>query len=256
MTTNSPIYQQDYFTYSQCFLYIGDTWIDEITSLAYNTVQNKTPIFGYASQLFDDTAAGQVFVQGNFTINYKEAGYLWAVLRRYKQLNNDAMGIGTPEDAKLLGVKMGSTQTQPDLTDKRYQRVGSNGTIIDRRSIEDIAQGRATTGQMYEFYEGFTGYSTTRARKRVLEDIVEAFEDQIWNPTVTNTQLNSQSRRTDDNKFDNFDMYVLFGNYGDPNAEHTVQKIIGVRLISQGKSIQMDGVPIQESYSFIAQSVC
>jgi len=245
-TPFTAIYDLDYFSSSQCFLYIGDVWVDEITSLEYVTQQNKTPIYGYASQLWDDCAAGQVIVQGQFTINFKEQGYLWSVLRRYHNVTNPNFQTAKA-DANLLKGRSG------------YNRPvrGANANRIKRQTVEDVTQGKATRGETYKFYQGLAGYASSQVknpRDKAFKDIVEAFEDQIWSDKVTNNDLNSQLRRTDDNMFDNFDMYVVFGDYSNPKANHTVSKIIDVRLTSQGKSILIDGKPISESYTFLAQT--
>jgi len=257
---HTEIYDLDYYSGSQMFLYVGDVWVDEITSLQYQTSQQKMPLYGYASQLFDDTTTGQVLVQGNFSINYKEQGYLWAVLRRYKHMIESRTGIATldkkkqdkRDDALLSNWQdnKGGWQDRP--------KYGSGGKLISRAGIERLVQGEATTGERYKFYTDFAGYSTFNVKSpkdKMFENIVEIFEDQIWDKSINNQGLNSQVRRTDDNKFDNFDMYVVFGNYANAAANHTVQKIIGVRLTSQGKRIIINGEPIQEEYSFIARSV-
>jgi hypothetical protein len=247
------------------FLYVGDVWIDEVTSLQYQTTQVKTPIYGYASQLWDDCSAGHVIVQGGFTINFKEQGYLWAALRRYKEISETDAGLlaGEEDSRRLRAGQRKAARRDRQLFSKSGREasqnkpvVGSNGTRIQRSSIERLAQGEATRGERYEFYQNMAGYSSfdvASPKDRIFEDIVEAFEDQIW--TVhDNSVLNSQIRRTDDNKFDNFDMYVVFGNYANPRANHTVQKIIDVRLTSQGKAVMINGQPVQESYSFIGQT--
>lgn len=254
---STRIYDLDYFSGSQMFLYIGDVWVDEVTSLQYVTQQIKTPIYGYASQLWDDVAAGHVLVSGQFTINFKEQGYLWAVLRRYKQIIDPGFSVAK-QDSRLLKTRKGSTVTMPDLVNKNGTRVGSNGTAISRATIERIAQGDITRQERFDFYHDLAGYATfgvNSPKDKAFEDIVEAFEDQIWNPKGTDTDLNNQLRRTDDNRFDGFDMYVVFGNYASPQANHTVQKIIDVRLTSQAKMVKIDGSPIQEEYSFIARTV-
>jgi hypothetical protein len=240
------------------FLYIGDVWVDEITSLQYATTQSKAPIYGYASQLWDDCAAGQVIVQGQFTINFKEQGYLWAVLRRFKNIAVDAAFAGGE------GVKGASRQDKALGIDPNRKRIdrrsvwGSNATRTARASIERIVQGNAPRGEMYQFWHHLAGYSTFNVqdpKDKIFEDIVENFEDMVWQPNISNTDLNNQIRRTDDIAFDGFDMYVVFGNYSNPKANHTVSKIIDVRLMSQGKQVVIDGSPIQESYQFIAQTV-
>jgi hypothetical protein len=262
MTEQHPgthIFDLDYFSGSQCFLYVGDVWVDEVTSLSYQVEQSKTPIYGYASQMWDDVAAGHLIVQGQFTINFKEAGYLWAILRRYKQISGLNTGMPfTKDDDRLLAVGEGSTHTMPDLMNKKGDRVGSNGTRFSRATIERICNGEITRQERFDFYHNLVGYATMnskRPRDKAFEDIVEAFEDQVWNPHGSNLDLINQLRRPDDNRFDGFDMYVVFGNYSMPGANHTVQKIIDVRLLSQGKQIVADGQPIQEYYSFIARTV-
>lgn len=264
--THTTIYDLDYFSGSQMFLYIGDVWVDEITTLQYRTQQAKRPIYGYASQLWDDCAAGQVIVQGSFTINYKEQGYLWAVLRRYFEIAASTTGIPsaksnqTKHGERLLRkqqkLQSKHGRIQPGAIDSR-PLVGSNGTQISRASIERLIRGEATTGERYEFYNNLAGYATTqteRPRDKVFEDIMEVFEDQIWTQNISSDNLRTQIRRTDDNAFDGFDMYVVFGNYANPKANHTVQKVIDVRLTSQGKFVSIDGQPIQEQYEFLAQT--
>lgn len=267
---STNIYDLDYFTGSQMFLYIGDVWVDEVTSLSYVTQQQKTPLYGYASQLFDDTAAGQVIVQGSFTINYKEQGYLWAVLRRYFEIAEDDSLQGNSDSQTSDGKNRDKSLFKKKDEFKRLKNgkviagaskssplVGSNGTRISRANVERLVSGEAGRQERYNFYDQLAGYATVgvrNAKDKVFEDIVEVFEDQVWNQQSDNI-LNSQIRRTDDNSFDGFDMYVVFGNYANKGANHTVQKIIDVRLTGQSKMISIDGAPIQEQYEFIARSI-
>jgi hypothetical protein len=255
----TQIYDLEYFNGSQVFLYIGDVWVDEITSLQYQTSQGKTPLYGYASQLCDDITKGHVLVQGSFTINFKEQGYLWAVLRRYFEVSEISAGIqikGVPAEKKQKRRDAALFKRNETLGNRPL--VGSNGIQISRASVERLVQGEATRGERYNFYSDLAGYATFQTdspKDKIFEDIVEVFEDQVWNKDISNQGLNSQLRRADDNRFDNFDMYVVFGNYANPKANHTVQKIIGVHLTSQGKMINIDGMPIQEQYSFLARTV-
>ena len=266
-TPYTNIYDSDYFDGPKMFLYIGDVWVDEITSLEYVTRQAKMPIYGYASHLFDDVTPGRVMVEGRFTINYKEQGYLWAVLRRYFEIY-ESKAYGSSENSQA------SNDRDRALMEKHndFQRlengkiipgagtqsplVGSNGTRISRANIERLISGEAGRTERYDFYNqvgGFATVSNKNAKDRIFEDIVQVFEDQVWTHSQNNT-LDSQIRRTDHNRFDGFDMYVVFGDYSNPGANHTVQKIMGVRLLSQSKMIQIDGSPIQEEYTFIAKS--
>lgn len=270
----AQIYDLDYYSGSQCFLYIGDVWVDEITSLQYQITQNKRPLYGYASQLFDDTAAGQVLVQGNFTINFKEAGYLWAVLRRYFKVGSAKTKVYGATDAQENLVKTVNTTRDleelsglPEVVNQDTRRPVISGGITEggfqtkfsTAPIQQLVAGNLPINEAYQLYGGIAGYSTFdngSPKDRLFEDLMEVFEDQIWmGEKANNSELLEQIRRTDDNRFDGFDMYVVFGNYLNNRANHTAQKIIGVRLLSQGKQIQVGGQPVQEQYSFIAKSV-
>ena len=83
---DSRVYDLDYFTGSQCAVYIGDVFVDEVTNIAFKVNQSKQPIYGYASQLFNAVAPGRVLVQGQFTVNFKESGYLFIILARLKKM--------------------------------------------------------------------------------------------------------------------------------------------------------------------------
>lgn len=259
----SPIlnryYDLEYFSGSQATIYIGDVWVDEVTFIMYRRIQEKTPLYGYASQLFDDTAAGHVLVQGSFAINYKEQGYLWAILRRWFNYGEDSFSEKGRVDpvnsrkAKILTAnKIG---TDPNKIGGR-PILGSNGTRVSRATVERLLQNKASRQERYEFYRSLAGYATFSpgtGKDKIFEDIVEIFEDQLWKFS-DNRKLLEQVRRIDDNVFDGFDIYVLFGNYSNPKANHTAQKIIGVRLTEEAKTVQIDGEPVQEVYNFIART--
>jgi hypothetical protein len=249
----TAIYDQEYFSGSQVSIYVGDIWVDEITSLSYSVSQNKTPIYGYASQLFDATAAGQVIVQGNFTINYKEQGYLWAVLSRYKSFMEGK--LSTPITPNTLGENTRSPSE--GSTAKGHSVNYATPDTVDYSSVQKILEGGYNKTSLHEQYLSIAGYvtfDTDSEQDKSFENLMEAFENQVWGGGNTQA-FDSQIRRTDANQFDGFDLYVVFGNYSNDMANHTAQKISGVRLLSQGKQIIVGGAPIQEEYSFLARTV-
>ena len=87
ITTNTQpllrqgIYNVEYFSGSQASIFIGDVFVDEITFFAFSVSQERVPLYGYGDQLFRDVSKGPVLVQGQFSINFKEAGYLFLILR-------------------------------------------------------------------------------------------------------------------------------------------------------------------------------
>lgn len=255
------IYDLDYFSGSQMFLYIGDVWVDEVTSLEYRVRNTKQPIYGYASQLYDDIAAGQILVEGTFTINFKEQGYLWAVLQRYYTQGTLVIEDGDKKKDKFQKREAELRQAHRAIGTEPFNPAQpvytKNGTYIPRASIERVTQGNATRSELGKFYHDMAAYASADVnspKDKAFEALAEAFEDQVWVSRDNNT-LNSQIRRVDDEIFDGFDIYVVFGNYTIPKANHTVQKIIGVNITQWGKGIEINGMPIQEQYDFIAKTV-
>ena len=261
-TPSTAIYDLDYYTGSQMFLYIGDVWVDEITSLQYTRQQQKTPIYGYASQMFDDMAAGQVIVQGSFTINYKEQGYLWAILRRWKNISLAEVMAGTdPIRGRALDAQERNLLRSNGKTPIVWNEAQGNHTNIQRQSLERIISEGASTSESYKFYSDLAGYASYnpkvkgRAKDLGFEDIMESFEDQVWRTDISNDNLKAMIRNPDDNIFDSFDMYVTFGNYSSRAPNHSVLKISNISLLSRGMLVKIDGEPLQESYEFLAQTL-
>ncbi len=73
-------YSLDYFSGAQAHIYIGGILLDEVTSLQWSVQQSKVPVYGYASQFFNEMAKGSIIVQGQLSINFIEPNYLYSVL--------------------------------------------------------------------------------------------------------------------------------------------------------------------------------
>lgn len=268
-TIGGTIYDLDYFSGSQAALYIGDVFIDEVTAFSYQVQQNKTPVYGYASQLFDKVSKGTVIVQGQFTVNFKESGYLWLVLHRYKRFQNTvdatiakyntvqdqftAANVGgkiinIPTSKRILGGK--------NVPFARLKDKNKEFDFISRAGIERLVSGEASKDERFSFYQNLAGYATVsnpKAQDKVFEDIVEVFEDQVWQEDVTD--LDDLARRADDNFFDDFDMFCVFGDYTKPGANHTARRIRNVHILGQGQSVDNNGEPVFETYQFLARNV-
>lgn len=262
----TKIYDQEYFSGAQVNVYIGDVLVDEITGLQIQVQQRKLPIFGYASQLFDKVAKATVMVQGAFTINFKESGYLYAVLERYKRLSS---GNSAPVVSPFISTSAFSQLGK----DRGGAKLNNTKGILSRKNIEQMKKtvddviagqvnGRDIKPEEYiEYYRSLSGFnnnSPARAGSSAgalnqAEDIFEEFEDKIWSPDRLDSD--KDGRRGDSNKFDDFTIYVTFGDYNrNDKVNHTAKRIDNVHLIDQSQSIMINGEPIAEQYSFIARN--
>lgn len=266
-TVGSSIYDLDYFSSQQAALYIGDVFIDEATSISFSVQQSKTPVYGYASQLFDGVSKGTVLVQGQFSINFKESGYIWLVLQRYKRFENqvdDTLKRYTNVKDKFSPLDVGKKNVgggKQILGGKNnpFARISNKNKeydFISRAGIERLVSGEASKDERFTFYQNLAGYATISnptAKDKVFEDIVEVFEDQVWQEDVSD--LDNFTRRADDNFFDNFDMFCVFGDYTKPGANHTVKRIRNVHILGQAQSIDPESGVLQESYTFFARNI-
>lgn len=229
------VYDQEYFSGAQVAIYIGDVWVDEVTSLAVSVTQTKQPIYGYASQLYNAVSRGPLIVAGSFAINFKEAGYLWAILNRYKQKGGNLSPFIQSID--------------PENGRSRVETLRAN---IER--IESLPKGDPRLSEYFNNLAGFASEAQQGASGLdSAESIFEAFEDAVWGqPQV---QLDAQTRRADDHRLNGFDIYVQFGDWSNELANHTVYKISDVHITGNQRQIDANGQPVQEMYSFIARNL-
>lgn len=265
--TNTQVYDLEYFSGAQMNMYIGDVLIDEVTSLNVMVRQQKMPVYGYADQLFAKVAAATVLVQGTFTINFKESGYLYTVMERYKSLTG---GIGAPILSPFISNKSFSGLPK-DRTGGAKQ--SSQSGFLRRQNIEQIsaAVDSITSGQSngqpirkedeIEFFRSLSGFNNDAAPRNgsvagalnPAEDIMEAFEDKIWG--LNTLDADSEGRRGDSNRWDDFTIYITFGDYNrNDRVNHTAKRIDRVHLIDQAQTIMINGEPLAEQYSFIARN--
>jgi hypothetical protein len=263
----TKVYDLEYFSGAQVNVYIGDVLIDEITGLQVQVQQRKLPIYGYASQLFDKVAKATVTVQGAFTINFKEAGYLHAVLERYKRLSS---GNSAPVVNPFMST---SGFSQLDKNRSGGAKLDNQKGVLSRRNIEqmrknvdDVVSGKVNgrdikPEEYVEYYRSLSGFNndsparsgSVRGALNDAEDIFEAFEDKVW--SVDRLDRDSEGRRGDSNRYDDFTIYITYGDFNrNDRVNHTAKRIDNVHLIDQSQTIMINGEPISEQYSFIARN--
>lgn len=171
----------EYFSGSQASIFIGDVWVDEIVDWQCSVGANATPIYGYGDTFFSHAAQGRVLVQGNFTINFKEPNYLFAILERYKKYYH----LNLPEAEKEL-VGPPSPFENPDrvkellYTDKRraldeFFATGKSepfaNKLINERTLKDLDP-RLTNDFAIPLFDIKIGYGTVFDEDTIGEQIV------------------------------------------------------------------------------------
>lgn len=116
---NGVIFNKQYFAGTQASLFIGDTWVDDVTSIDYQVHHSRTPVYGYGSQHFDFLPKGTILVSGSFTINFREPNYLWMILARYKTFNPEDIRNGKTAKNKARYANLAKEELKTFPNDPR-----------------------------------------------------------------------------------------------------------------------------------------
>jgi hypothetical protein len=264
------IYNTEYYSGSTVGIYIGSVWVDEITSLTYEFNQNRVPLYGYADQLYRDLAHGQVLVTGSFSINFKEAGYLWLILNEYRKLikGQETLMGEDPRIKPFVSSSYADRDNISQIINKEtpafernqvlQQLVEAWGQEQFKDKIDNLEAKQATRNSIQANLGGFSSRKRLKDpnnQERTAEDMFEQFEDAVWQ-IEDDHKLNQQTRRADDPRLNPFDIYIAYGDFmGDNTVNHTIRKLVNVSIIGGAQQIVADGQPIQEIYRFVAQNV-
>jgi hypothetical protein len=232
---NSTGMQQfPYYSGSQISIWFGDIWIDDVKSITWTYNQSKGRLFGYASQQFDSVAEGLVDIQGGFTINFRDRGYITYVLQNIKRLYKTLSAMKSHSD---LEFDMRSVKEAISMHLK-------NGTFGPKTYDELI--GMASDGDFFEK--------------------AKVYEDAIWGDDEKRKRESGFIETPDifqHGKFpDGFDIMITYGNVGSVKNytiedvySSTIKTLNGVHLTGSQQWIDVGGEPIEETYSFFARGM-
>lgn len=245
-------------------IYLGDVLIDEITSLGIKVEQRKMPIYGYADQLFTKVSKGTVLVQGTFTINFTKTGYLYTVLERFQRQREGHSGSNISPVIDQDNFVQGKRGNQ--LSDKQMGFLSRQNIQQIKDGVDNITSGKVNGRQVRpeEYIEYFQDISALNrfppntigpqlSSTSLSDKVFEEFENKIWGNS--RGELEQLDQRGDSNRWDNFTIFITWGDYNDPsNKNKTSKRIDNIHLIDQAQSVMINGEPVQEQYTFIARS--
>lgn len=239
ISTGYPYQQQmlesrfDFYSGSQITVWLGNIYLDDINSIQWVRTQNKMPIYGYASQLFDAVANGTVLVQGNFTINFRQQGYLPAIVRTIK----DLYAKFNPDSPSSKSQNIDTWNTVQSLISKHLK----NGTF-GPNTAEEIKE----LGNSQDFFELAKEY------EKIVWGEAGSYDTDVRYPADVQQAMDIP---------DGFNIMVSYGNPSNTEMQtkrevmqSTVKTLIGVHLVGEAQTIMVGGQPVQEQYNFIARN--
>lgn len=73
-------YTYDYYSGANIGIYLKDQLLTTVVGLQFNHMQARTPVYGYASSLYDGVADGHVIVEGQLFTNFIQSQLLSAYI--------------------------------------------------------------------------------------------------------------------------------------------------------------------------------
>lgn len=223
----------DFYSGSQITVWFGNVHIDDINSIQWVRTNSKMPIYGYASQLYDGVANGIITIQGTFAINFRQRGYLSAVMESI----SDLYAALSPYDPK-----------QKSMFDKRQwplvQKMISN-------SLRNGTFGPQTMAEIQEI-----------GKNPEFMDLSDLYRSAIWQDDIPQDFVDDAADTRQTTAIpDGFKILVQYGNSSQTQLNtindrmHSTNKTLnGVHLTGETQTIRVGGQPVQEQYSFIARN--
>lgn len=211
------VYKTHYYSGGQAQVYYDDVFLDEISSLNFTTVTNKTPFYGYSSTYFDTVAKGNILIQGSFVINFVTTNYLSIIAESIRQ-RKEGILVDVNEDGVLV---------RPDLT--------VPGSRIILKKNMDAFQFQQAINQIRGL-----------GNREFLQFAQKIQSDKSQTLSFSNDKFYTLKP---------FEIFAVFGDETDRTSNHTVKKIKDVYLTAQAQVISSSGEVIQEQYSFIARDI-
>ena len=212
-----------YYSGTDTLVYFNTIWVPEITSIAFSGTPTDKPIFGYSDEQWAAFAKGNYIVEGQISINFVETGYLHKVMR---MVMADYL-----DNTERNGLEQQISETE------RY-----------KRSIEFLS------GQVDP-----SKYDTSAEYYKVAKEASETLKDSIWGRTKNNLQyihrvdqLSALRAANGGALMPPLDILIMYGNV---NGEHQLHKLADVRFVGTSQTVENNGLPIQEVYTFIARDL-
>jgi len=226
-----------YFSGAHVRVFFGPIWVDDIITIQWDLVNNKAPIYGYASRFYDAIAEGTIIINGSFTIAFKDMGYLNTILENLKQLDPATRrGIAHTQDTMnhASAVNLALHELEGSRTN-----LSMKAPTVEMILAKMAANSDAHLGYMADRLENII-YGKIRGVPR----IPRPDEYDKTGDVTRHGKIGS-----------GFDILLEYGNPNTYSNEHTAYMINDVHITGFGQLTAPTGEPIAERYTFFAKSM-
>lgn len=236
--------KKEYFSGSNVRVYFGDVWMDQVAAISFSLQEQVAPIYGFHSHTFDRISRGSRIVQGSFSLNFTENGYLQSVL---DSLASKEKSQGVLSNPRAQAQPM--THKDSDQTIQTILQAGSSGTYTDYiTSLKDSFWGQSTPTLI-------GGYTPNKDKDAY-------FYADRWDEEAGAMTQNAMK----EHGFNILIDYSPDANYTDfgqclrniksnGSLLQTYRTIIGVHITGVSEQIGNNGQVLQQHYEFMARDL-
>jgi len=254
-------YYTEFYSGQQVKVYINDVLLD-LVAIAWNATQNKMPVYGFASQLFDAVAEGTFIVNGEFTLAFKDVATMHFINRHIKGQEYDAETYAAnikklralPSASVIHEMGPGSVGLTPVVAQVQELTIDEEGNVVPDGTKGKIYVSKNRVEDLFGGPDNF-------------DDLCDAMEDSIWG--IGDYYKNQYKRPDEIDKEQRFDSYgigydvagkgfnllVTYGNPNNSESEHTLKTLNDVHILGSAQSIDPNAGFIIETYSFFARNM-
>lgn len=245
-------------------IYAGNTQLNEAIQVSYAISEQVRPYYGYSDYTPARMYHGARIIQGEISLNFKRDGFIFSLINQLsnQSANNLSLASQGATVTDTTGSNARSVVTTPvDFTNAAWGPAGAN-------LISQIQSGQIPGNTLSNMAANYTASSTTayspkgqykpniQENKGIFETHIRGFDLSV----IFGANLNSAQTLT----FQDGSTYKSTTSTPTPAAAPQNNpgvptgggiKLIGVELAGLARTINDDGRPLIETYSFTARDV-
>lgn len=226
--SNRQEYNDWYPSGTDTEIFFGNVNIPFIVNLSWDAVEQKAPMYGYASKHYDAVAAGTRIVQGVFAIAFRDINAITDILH--------------------LVSKSGISNTYEELLRQRREKRAKDAASYS-------GQEYGITRRPLSYAELLDG-ARNGDRPEMFNTISTSLKDSIWgnkagmlSPSVFDHDIKGRSIGS------GFDIMITYGNPDGPPEGFTTKSVEDCHISGTRQQLGPTGEPILEIYSFFGKSM-
>ena len=227
---------REFFSGANVKIYFGDVWVDQLAGISFQLQENVAPIYGFRSYTFDRVSRGTRFVQGEFTLNFTENGYMQSILDKISTDMDDVISKAEEQETNRYATNLNEGQNIRNLLSIGSDDIYKENIEALKASFWGNPSSFAAPSEKKEsdsFYYAERSGTVNSLKEHGFNILID------YTPDANQRDFEDCLNMTKDSK----------------SFYQTFRSIIGVHIMSEGQAIMNNGQVIQQTFQFVARDL-